>query len=55
MLEAILHLIGRSYMDVPSEDGVIYIVNDNDTTINEFAEVEITESSEYDLLGKIVV
>jgi len=45
------YLIGRSYMDVPSEDGVIYIENDNDTMINEFVDVKITDSSEYDLFG----
>ena len=45
------YLIGRSYMDVPSEDGVIFIKNDNDTMINEFVDVEIVDSSEYDLLG----
>ncbi|MBQ4031459.1 MAG: 30S ribosomal protein S12 methylthiotransferase RimO [Bacilli bacterium] len=49
------YLIGRSYMDVPSEDGVIYIENDNDTMINEFVDVVITDSSEYDLLGKVDV
>ncbi len=48
-------LIGRSYMDVPSEDGVIYIKNDNDSMINEFVDVLITDSSEYDLFGEVSV
>ncbi len=48
------YYIGRSYMDVPSEDGVIYIVNDGTGMINEFVTVEITNSNEYDLFGKIV-
>ena len=48
------YYIGRSYMDVPSEDGVIYIVNDGTGMINEFVTVEITDSNEYDLFGKIV-
>jgi len=47
------YLIGRSYMDVPSEDGVIYIKNDDDTMINEFVDVVITDSSEYDLFGEV--
>ncbi len=47
------YLIGRSYMDVPSEDGVIYIENDNDTMINEFVDVKITNSNEYDLFGVV--
>ena len=49
------YLIGRSYMDVPSEDGVIYIENDNDTMINEFVNVKITDSNEYDLFGVVDV
>ena len=49
------YFIGRSYMDVPSEDGVIYIKNDNDTMINEFVDVLITDSSEYDLIGEVNV
>ena len=49
------YLIGRSYMDVPSEDGVIYIENDHDSMINEFVDVVITDSSEYDLLGRVDV
>ena len=49
------YLIGRSYMDVPSEDGVIYIKNDNDTMINEFVNVKITDADEYDLYGYVDV
>ena len=49
------YFIGRSYMDVPSEDGVIYIKNDNDTMINEFVNVKITDSNEYDLFGVVDV
>lgn len=45
------YFIGRSYMDVPSEDGVIYIKFNNDIMINEFVEVEIVDSDEYDLFG----
>lgn len=48
------YFIGRSYMDVPSEDGVIYIKFNNDTMINEFVEVEIVDSDEYDLYGEVV-
>ena len=48
------YYIGRSYMDVPSEDGVIYIENDGTGMINEFVLVEITDNNEYDLFGKIV-
>ncbi len=48
------YFIGRSYMDVPSEDGVIYIKFNNDIMINEFVEVEIVDSDEYDLFGVVV-
>lgn len=48
------YYIGRSYMDVPSEDGVIYIKFDNDAMINEYVNVKIVDSDEYDLYGEIV-
>lgn len=48
------YYIGRSYMDVPSEDGVIYIKFDNDVMINEYVNVKIIYSDEYDLYGEVV-
>ena len=45
------YYIGRSYMDVPSEDGVIYIENDGTLMINDFALIKIVDSTEYDLYG----
>ena len=48
------YYIGRSYMDVPSEDGVIYIKFNPEYMINEFVNVKITDSSEYDLFGEII-
>lgn len=47
------YFIGRSYMDVPSEDGVIYIKFNPEYMINEFVKVQITDSYEYDLVGFI--
>lgn len=47
------YYIGRSYMDVPSEDGVIYIKFNSEYMINEFVNVKIVDSSEYDLFGEI--
>ena len=47
-------LIGRTYADVPFEDGVVYIVNNGKAIINEFADVRIIESYEYDLIGEFV-
>ena len=47
-----LYFIGRSYMDVPSEDGVIYVDFDESIAINEYIDVEIYDSNEYDLFAK---
>jgi ribosomal protein S12 methylthiotransferase len=47
------YYIGRTYMDVPSEDGVVYIKFNPEYMINEFVNVKITDSNEYDLFGVI--
>lgn len=47
------YFIGRSYMDVPKEDGVIFIKYDKNYLINEFVNCTITDSFEYDLIGEI--
>ena len=49
------YLIGRTYMDVPDMDGVVFIKNTNEKDlIGKFVNVKITEISEYDMIGKIV-
>ena len=48
------YFIGRSYMDVPESDGVIYVKYDENYGLNEFVNVIIEKSYEYDLIGKIV-
>ena len=48
------YYIARSYMDVPSEDGVIYVKYDSSIMMNEFVDVRIVDSSHYDLIGEIV-
>lgn len=48
------YYIARSYMDVPSEDGVIYVEYNPEYMINEFVNVRITDSNEYDLFGEFV-
>ena len=42
--------------DVPEEDGVIYIKNENKTKdiLNSFVQCEVTDVSNYDLIGKLV-
>lgn len=48
------YAIARSYMDIPDEDGVIYIENTGKIKIGDFVECEITGVGEkYDLIGKI--
>ena len=48
------YFIGRSYMDLPSEDGVIFVDFDSTIVLNDYIDVEIYESSEYDLYAKMV-
>ncbi len=48
------YYIARSYMDVPSEDGAIYIKYNPEYMVNEFVDVKIIDSDEYDLVGEIV-
>ena len=49
------YLIGRTYMDVPEEDGVVYIENkNNEELIGKFVNVKITDYKDYDLIGTCV-
>ena len=48
------YFIGRSYRDVPSEDGVIYVEYKEGIMINDFVKVKIIDSTEYDLLGVVL-
>ena len=45
---------GRSYMDSPDIDGVIYIESDEALEIGTFVDVEIKNYLEYDLIGEII-
>jgi ribosomal protein S12 methylthiotransferase len=47
--------IGRTYMDIPETDGVIFMNNDEDNLIGKFVEVKVTEIKDYDLIGKHVI
>ena len=47
------YLIGRTYMDVPDEDGVVFIKNSTDNDlIGKFIDVKIINVQEYDLIGE---
>lgn len=46
--------IGRTYMDVPDMDGVIFIKKDTDKNlIGQFIQARVTDVKEYDLIGVI--
>lgn len=47
------YYIGRTMMDVPSEDGVVFIKNNKDVMINDFVNARIIDASEYDLVAEI--
>lgn len=48
--------IGRTKMDIPEMDGVIYIKNDNNQDlINKFVNCKIIDIKDYDLIGEFVV
>ena len=48
------YYIGRSKNEVPDIDGVIYVKKTNDELFDKFVTVEITDSKDYDLIGKII-
>lgn len=43
--------IGRSYMDIPDEDGVIFIENNKKNLVGKFVRCKITGVQNYDLIG----
>lgn len=45
---------GRSYLDAPEIDGVVYIHSNLDLKPGSFVKVRITDSLEHDLIGEIV-
>ena len=44
--------IARSYMDIPDEDGVIFIKNNRKNLVGDFIKCKITEVIDYDLIGE---
>ena len=45
--------LARSYMDIPDEDGVIYMKNNGEIKVGEFVKCKIIGVREYDLLGEL--
>ena len=48
------YYIGRSYMDIPNEDGVIYIPKKKENLVGKFVNVKITDVLDYDFIGEII-
>lgn len=48
------YYVGRSYMDVPDIDGVVYVKCNKENLEGEFVKVKITEVHEYDLVAEII-
>ena len=47
------YYVGRTYMDIPEEDGLVFIPNTKPNLENTWKKVTITEVKDYDLIGKI--
>lgn len=48
------YYVGRTIMDVPDMDGVIYIKNNKNDLIGNFVKCKIVDVSDYDLIGELV-
>lgn len=47
------YYIARSYMDIPDEDGVIFVENTKKMEIGSFVDCVITDVKDYDLIAKL--
>ena len=47
------YYVGRTYMDVPEIDGVVYIKNTKQLNLGDWVDCKITEVKDYDLIGEI--
>lgn len=48
------NFVGRTYMDSPEIDGVVYITTFEDLKIGDFVKIRVTEYLEYDLIGELI-
>ncbi len=48
------YYIGRSYMDIPNEDGVVFIPKIENNLVGKFVNCRIINSLGYDLVGEII-
>lgn len=47
------YYVGRTYMDVPEIDGVVYIKNTKQLNLGDWVDCKIKEVKDYDLMGEI--
>lgn len=47
------YYVGRTYMDVPEIDGVVYIKNTKQLNLGDWVDCKITEVKDYDLMGEM--
>ena len=45
--------MGRTYMDAPNVDGLIFVNTDRELVSGDFAKVTVTGAAEYDLIGEL--
>ena len=45
--------VGRTYMDAPNVDGLIFVNTDRELVSGDFAKVTVTGAAEYDLIGEL--
>ncbi len=48
------YFVGRTYMDVPDEDGVVYIPFDNNHLLDDFYNIRIVDTLDYDLIAEFI-
>lgn len=48
------YYIGRTYMDVPEEDGVVFIKNEREMPLDTFTKCKIVDVKDYDLIAELV-
>lgn len=47
------YYIGRTYMDVPEEDGIIFIKKQEELEIGAFVKCKVIKVQDYDLIGEV--
>ena len=48
------YICARSYMDIPNEDGTIFIKNDGKVNMGDFIKCKITSVRDYDLIAEMI-